>query len=335
MSALMIHRAGPGCLVQDLGRAGHLAVGLSRGGAADRVALYEAAALLNLPAPVAGIEMAMMGAEATSDVPTRIALTGAPMKAAVNGVPVLWNATLTLGPGDRLSIGPVQQGVYGYLTPAGGIKTPVLIGSRAAHLNAGLGGPVAAGDTLPIGDDPAVDAAPMTLPMDPRFDGGEVRVMPGPQSGLFDDQTRARFYATPFTRSPMGNRQGVRMDQGGAPFVGGTSSIASDLIGPGDIQMTGAGVPYVLLADCQTMGGYPRIGTVLRDDLARVAQAAPGASLRFRAVSVAQADADWRPEAAILTALRRNLRPLRRDPHDIADLLSYQLIGGVIRGDEE
>jgi allophanate hydrolase len=98
--------------------------------------------------------------------------------------------------------------------------------------------------------------------------------------------------------------------------------------------LTGDGVPYVLLSECQTMGGYPRIGTVIPQDLPRIAQATPGTALRFTPLGLEEADALWQDEADQLKALRRRVQPLRRDPHDIPDLLSYQLIGGVIRGDE-
>ena len=335
MSArLTLHSSGAGVTVQDMGRPGALAQGLSRGGAADRLALIEAAALLNLPAPIAGLEMALMGGEVSVTAPRRIALTGAVMQASLNGTPVPWNTTLLLTPGDRLRIGAVKAGVYGYLTPAGGIATAPVMGARATHLTAGIGRPLTAGDSLPLGEDPAPDTPPMVLKPGDRLTGGTLRIMPGPQTGLFDATTRDRFHATAFTRAPTGNRQGVRLDQPGAAFGTTVGSLASDIIQPGDVQMTGDGVPYVLLSECQTMGGYPRIGTVIPADLPRVAQAAPGTNLRFISVTVEEADALWTDEAAQLKALRKAVTPLRRDPHDIPDLLSYQLISGMIRGDE-
>ncbi|GGE39993.1 allophanate hydrolase [Primorskyibacter flagellatus] len=330
---LTIHRTGPAA-VQDLGRPHRLAEGLSRGGAADRLALLEAAALLGLKTPVAGIEMALMGCEVTTDTATRIALTGATMQASLVGQPVEWNTCLTLAPGEVLKIGAARAGTYGYLVPAGGIQTTPVMGSVAAHLTAGIGRVLEPGDRLPAGKDPHPDAPPMVLKPEPRLTGGAIRLMPGPQTGLFDDDTRARFFATAFTRSRTGNRQGVRLDFDGAPFASGTGALASEIMQAGDVQMTGEGIPYVLLSECQTMGGYPRIGTVIPQDLPRVAQATPGTALTFTELTVEEADALWRPEADLLSTLRRAVQPLRRDPHDIPDLLSYQLIGGVIRGDE-
>ena len=126
--------AGPAITVQDLGRPGHIATGLSRGGAADRLALFEAAALLGSTQVLAGLEMAGMGGKFSFSSPTRIALTGAPMQAQLDGSPLRWHASHWVQPGQVLSIASAQKGVYGYLTPAGGITTPKVLQSRAAHL---------------------------------------------------------------------------------------------------------------------------------------------------------------------------------------------------------
>ena len=91
--------------------------------------------------------------------------------------------------------------------------------------------------------------------------------------------------------------------------------------------MTGDGTPYVLLAECQTIGGYPRIGTVLPVDLPKVAQARAGEELRFRFVTVDEAEAAWQSDGDILASLKRSRIPHIRDPQDIADLLAYDLIG--------
>ncbi len=335
MSALEVLAAGPGVTVQDLGRPFHMATGLSAGGAADRLALFEAAALLGLPEVAAGLEMAGLGGRFRFAAPTRFALTGAPMRATLDGVRLAWQASHRAEAGQVLEIGGARSGVFGYLTPAGGIGTKPVLGSRAAHLAVGIGGPLRPGDRLPLLPDPAPDLPPMRLPVADRFSGGTIRLMPGPQTGLFSRETLKRFLATPFTRSPSGNRQGVRLDHDGAAFAAEISGQASDLVLPGDVQMTGDGVPYMLLAECQTTGGYARIGSIIAADLPRAAQAPPGAALRFEMLDLDQADALWQPEAALLPALTARREPLLRDPHDIADLLSYQLISGVVAGDEE
>lgn len=336
MSArLFIRRAGPASSLQDMGRVGQIAQGVARGGAADRVALLEAAALLSAPAPLAAIEMAGAGGVFESDAPMRFALTGAPMKARMSGTLIGWNESHVLQPGETLEIGGAAGGVYGYLTPAGGVLSECWLGSQSVQAALGIGAMFATGDRVAIGDDPAPDTGLSVITPVARFSGGTVRMMPGPQTGLFSADTLKRVQRTVFQRDARSNRQGVRLSHNGAPFpADDAAGLASDFITVGDVQMTGDGVPYVLMADCQTIGGYPRLGTVLPADLPILAQAPMGAALRLKMLDVQQADAIWQSEPEILRRLRGQVRPKTRDLHAMRDLLSYQLIGGVTRGDD-
>ncbi|MFY0634125.1 MAG: urea amidolyase [Vannielia sp.] len=334
MSVLRVLDIAPGVTVQDMGRPGWTSKGLARGGAADRLALLEAAALLGQHHPLAALEMAGAGGRFAVDAPTRVCLTGARMKAEIEGRPLGHCETALLAPGEVLRVGGAQAGAYGYLAFAGGVLGEEWLGARAAHLLAGVGRFVAAGDDIALGPDDAPEAAALVLEPEPRLGGGALRVMPGAQSGLFAPEVRARFFGTEFSRAPQANRQGVRLDFEGPAFESETSGLASDFITGGDIQMTGDGRPYVLLAESQTVGGYPRIGTVIAADLPRLAQAQAGEALRFQEVSLAEADAAWESEAAVLARLRKALRPRLRDPRDIPDLLSYQLVSGVTGGNE-
>lgn len=332
--ALIAHRTGPGVTVQDLGRPGYLAFGLSRGGAADRLAMAEGAALLGQPETSAALEMAAMGGEFEATEDMRIALTGAPMRSTLDGARLAWNASHHLPKGARLSIGAPETGSYGYLHLGGGIETPATLGARSAHLAAGLGAPVASGNRLAVGVDGRHETG-LKLAADARFDGGTIRILPSLQTEVFASSEIARLEATVFQRDTRGNRMGVRLLQDGAGFHSEAGlSVLSEVIVPGDIQITGDGTPFVLLCECQTTGGYPRIGSVLPADLPRVAQAQPGAQLRFRFVSLEDAVEIERRERDRRRGLRQRLTPLIRDPGTIPDLLSYQLISGAIAGDD-
>ncbi|MBT26796.1 5-oxoprolinase subunit C family protein [Thalassobius sp. S69A] len=330
-----ILKAGPGITCQDRGRPGYLAYGLSRGGAADILALSEGAALLGQSPDLGAIEMPGMGGDFRASQDMRIALTGAQMTATLDGAPLAWNASHLLGAGQVLSIGPARRGTYGYLTFGGGLAETPVLGSLSSHLAAGLGQGVQPGTVLHIGADHGTEVG-MTLPPEPRFGGGEVRVLPSLQTDLFDPAQLQRFEQTEFHRDHRGNRMGLRMVSDGAGFraEGGLTAL-SEVIVPGDIQITGDGTPFVLMAECQTTGGYPRIGTVLPCDLPRVAQAMPGDTIRFAFVTREDAyQAETRARAG-LRALGAGVRPLLRDPADMPDLLSYQLISGMIAGTEE
>lgn len=332
--ALIVHRASPGVTVQDHGRPGYLAFGLSVGGAVDRLALAEGAALLGQDASCAALEMGGMGGEFEASEDMRIALTGAPMRATIDGARIAWNASHLLSKGARLSIGAVETGSYGYLHLGGGLQLAEKLGAQSAHLAAGIGSAVQAGDALAVGSDIAGGTG-LALDPDARFEGGTVRLVPSLQTEFFDPAELERFEATEFRRDARANRMGVRILPEGEGFHSKAGlTILSEVIVQGDVQITGDGTPFVLLSECQTTGGYPRIGSVLPSDLPRVAQAGPGASLRFRFVTLDQAVEAERREAARRKSLRKDLRALIRDPHSMSDLLSYQLISGATAGED-
>lgn len=332
---LLVRKAGPGVSVQDTGRPGHLGLGLSRGGAVDRLALAEGAALLGQDIACAVLEMAGIGGTFEAGADMRIALTGAPMRATIDGTPIAWNASHLLPAGAPLTIGAVEAGSYGYLHLGGGIDGPAWLGARSAHLAAGIVRTVQAGDRLPVGPDAAPGAVGMRLPASARFDGGTVRVVPSLQTDFFSPAQRARLESTAFRRDNRGSRMGIRLT--GQDTVFHTEAglrLLSEVVLPGDIQITGDGTPFVLLAECQTTGGYPRICAVLPCDLPIVAQAPPGALLRFRFVTLDEGVAAESRARDHIAGLRKTLTPLIRDPHEIRDLLGLQLISGVTAGDD-
>ncbi|WP_116130822.1 biotin-dependent carboxyltransferase family protein [Tropicimonas sp. IMCC34043] len=333
--ALILRRGGPGVTVQDLGRVGFLASGLSRGGAADVAALAEGAALLGQSPELAALEMTGSAVEIETEGAVWVALTGAPMAATADGERLAWSACHLLGPGAWLRLTPSGRGHYGYLSAAGGIDLPQVVGGRGAHLAAGLLGPVEPGSILPLGADPLPGRTARRLVPAERFSGGTIRLLAGPQTALFSDAEIARFCATDFKRTAWGNRQGVRLHHDGegfAPLDG--RSLLSETVVPGDVQIAGDGVPYVLGCECQTIGGYPRVGTVLPQDLPRVMQATTGAPLRFAFVTPQAARADYRTPAQLAREVAARAEPLIRDPRDIPDLLAYQLVGGAVTGED-
>jgi len=332
--ALTILRGGPGVTVQDQGRFGQIAHGISAGGAADLIALAEGAALLDQDRRFAALEITGLGVRLQAHRPLRIALTGAPLTAACDATPLLWNASHLVPAGSILDLGSAKTGTYGYVSVGGGINTPPLLGSRSTHLTAGLGASLDAGDALPVGPD-ASDLVGQTLDVTDRFSGGEVRIIPSMQTDLFDAEDLNRLTETDFKRDMRGNRMGVKLTFDGAPFAAQDQrTILSYIIAPGDIQATGDGAPFVLLGECQTTGGYPRLATVIPPDLPIIAQARPGDPIRFRFVTRDDALQALTAYRAHLGALPSSTRPLLRDPADIPDLLSYQLIGGVTAGED-
>ena len=334
MSSLTVMRAGPIMSVQDRGRLGFLAKGLSRGGALDLQALAEGNALLGQDC--AAIEMMGIGGVFRADRDVRIALTGAPMQAKTGGEALVWNASHLIQAGTVIEIGACLSGMVGYLHIGGGIDTPLQLGARSPHLTAKFGAGLSPGDVLPLGEDDASETG-MALPVEDRFDGGRIRIVASFQTEMFSQKTRDRFEAATFTKDGRATRMGAPVNSADAPdgFAAEAGlSILSDVITTGDIQVAGDGTPYVLMAEAQTTGGYPRIGTVIACDLPRIAQAPAGKELRFEFVPLDQARQAVQSWHRDLDALAGKITPLLRDPAQMRDLLGYNLISGAVAGDE-
>ena len=335
MSGLEILSLAPGATIQDRGRPGWLRFGVSAGGAVDGFALAEGQALLGNDADDAALEMFAHGGRFRARGAVAVATSGAEMALTLNGTPRPWRQSLQLHDGDLLEIGAVRDGVCGYLHLPGGIESPVVMGARSTHLRAGLGRVPKPGEMLEPRA-PGRACPPLGLPRPDYFDRRQLRFLRGPQSRHFSAATIAAFLDGGFEVSPMRDRMGVRILPGHGPVrLEEGRSIASDAIVDGDIQITGDGTPAVLMAERGSSGGYPRIGTLAAADMGALAQMPAGARFTLREVARAEALAALAEQRRAIAALAGQARPLRRDPRDIADLLAYDLIDGVVRGDED
>ncbi len=288
MTSITITRAGPLATLQDAGRFGMLAHGISASGPMDSAAFQTAGGLLERAGSTA-IEFTAAGLSFTADGPLRAACAGGQFRLTVNGNAREWPARLGLDTGDNVDIAPGPAGNYGYLRFDREIEMPAVLGSRATNLAVGLGG--YKGRALKAGDRIGFGAAgePVASTFASIGDG-PIRVLWGLHADLFERSLSQRFVEAAFQVSPTLDRMGVRLLDPAGVFAGQRKlSLVSDAIVPGDIQILGDGTPIVLMRDHQPTGGYPRIATVVSADLDRFAQMRPGTALRFLPVTLEHA----------------------------------------------
>ena len=162
------------------------------------------------------------------------------------------------------------------------------------------------------------------------LDAAPIRVMLGPQDDHFTAEEIAAFLARDWRLSPRSDRMAYALE--GTPIGHARGhDIVSDAVAHGAIQVPGSGLPFVLMADRQPTGGYPKIATVIGADLGRMAQIRPGEAVRFRAVSGEEAVAARRRMAAALATPAR-LAPLLRTQFDADYLLARNLVSGAVDG---
>jgi biotin-dependent carboxylase-like uncharacterized protein len=317
MTKLRLLRVGPACTVQDAGRTGFLRFGVTPAGPMDWIA-HQTANLLAGNAPQsAAIEIGPGGlsVEALGD-PLRIGVSARGFRVRRDGSDLPSRMALTLSPGQRLDVEPGRTHVWAYLAIRGGFDEPPVMGSHATHLRSGIGPfggkPLQPGQELPVrmgADEPDEWAL---IDRDPP-ETGPLRFVPGPQDDRFSTQTLADFAEASYLVAQRSDRMAYRLVGQQLAHDRG-HDIVSDGIALGAIQVPGDGLPLVLMADRQPTGGYPKIGTVLRADLPRLAQTRPGEAVRFQPATIDEAVAALRAAIPDPSALRNRLRLLRTVP---------------------
>lgn len=286
MSALTVLTAGPLTTVQDLGRPGYAALGVSGSGALDRRALMLGNRLVGNAEGAAGLEIPVGPFSGVADRDAWIAVTGAWGPVSVGGRAVDPNHPVFVAAGDVVEIGPASSGLRYYLAVSGGWDVPYVLGSRSTDLLSGIGpAPVRDGDVIPIGSPhteaiPALDVAPWSPP-----DPGPVTVplSVGPRADWFAPAALERLFTATWTLGSASNRVGARLE--GQPLersADARGELPSEGMVAGALQVPPSGLPTVLLADHPTTGGYPVIAVVASGALDVFAQLRPGQQLTFR-----------------------------------------------------
>ncbi len=323
MSVLTVLRAGPGVSLQDGGRFGWRRQGVAVSGAMDRLALAVANALVGNAPLTAAIETTLAGAAfRAGDRPLLVAAGGPGVGLTIAGRAVPPGRSALAAPGDSIGLSAPAGGTHGYLAVAGGFALASEMGSLSSHLRSGLGpAPLVAGSRLPIAG--GGGTAPLWLPLVPGHGAGPIRAMAGPQDDWFTTEALDLLCSADWQFDQRSDRMGRYLC--GPALPPRPESMVSDGVLPGSIQVPPSGRPVVLMRDCQTTGGYPKIATVISADLDRLAQIPPGVPFRLTMVTREAAVA----AAAALARQLRDIAPRIAGGTDPARLWSENLVGGV------
>lgn len=289
----------PGMLttVQDLGRRGLQHLGVPVAGPMDWWSHEAANRLAGNQPGAALLEITLIGPELEFSRNATAVVTGAHFEFTVSGRPGVMSQTFAVSAGERLSFGRRLTGARAFLAVDGGFAVPEVLGSRATHVKAALGGhegrALKRGDTLALGK-PGGHAVPAQAPRPPHIpvpSPAVLRAIPGP------DAVGGAFWDAVFTISPESDRMGYRLDGPGLESAGTHLSAG---VAMGTVQVTPSGTAVLLMADRATSGGYARAATVITADLPIAGQLAPGDRVRFAPVDAMAADAALAAMRALL-----------------------------------
>lgn len=292
--SLRILRLAAGSSFQDFGRPGFRRYGVAPGGAFDRESYRLAMALVGRSEGVA-VEIPIPGADFEVMEADRLALVGAVCAVSRNEEPVPSQATFPVAAGDRLKIGPADQGVRVYLASARGWSVGKRLGSASgivpsSELTADLSSVTSNQGRARLASVPE------------SLTSHQLRILPGPQAGLED--LNELVHRT-FRVSLNSNRMGVRLEGGGFRVRGERPSEASVA---GAVQLAPSGELLVHGPDGPTIGGYPKIAVVIDADLDRLAQLRPTSEVQLEVVDPHSAKELGQEREARIEKVVRDLR---------------------------
>jgi len=324
--------------VQDSGRTGYRHLGVPTSGALCRSDLRLVKRLVGNVATTAGLEIIYQGPtfEVLADA-VRIALSGSGGSIEVSGTcenifPAWQSLRLVRGQKFKVTIAPGLACCY--LAIAGVFDLTAVMGSLSTNTRAGFGGyrgrNLMLGDEIPLNFNSVDNGDERTFSTLPhRTKDAPVRFTWGQQVDYFTAASLDAFISEDYTILPTSDRMGYRLS--GATLKHKDSfNIVSDATAVGAIQVPGDGAPIVLLADCQTTGGYPKIATIISSDVEVLARRPPGSKVRFAVVSVSEAEIIARNHETTISAIESRLVPVSTGPKfDVDALYDANLISGM------
>lgn len=287
----------PGVLttVQDSGRWGYQQFGMSVAGAMDQYSFRIANILVGNDEGEATIETTFFGLELEFTADDVISITGGDLGPQINGKPAPMWESIKVKSGDKLKFTGPKSGIRAYIAFASTIDVPVIMGSKSTFLKGNLGGfegkSLVKGDELPLGDKKAPEEKyVLGKEYIPEYKKNEkIRVVLGPQDDYFTEEGIKTFFSSEYKITNEADRMGYRLDGPIIEHKDG-ADIISDGIVFGSVQIPGQGKPIIMMADRQTTGGYTKIGTIITEDLAKIAQMGPGNVVSFEEISIDEAE---------------------------------------------
>ena len=303
---LIVTHAGFRTTIQDLGRIGFRQFGVSSGGALDLHALRVANLLTGNEESAAGLEFTQGNIRLRFKDERVISWCGGDYEVCVASHSIPRGHSALVLAEDELSISGPPQGWRGWLAVSGGIAVPPVLGSRSTDLRANFGGlegrALRDGDELLLEEQSDFARSLIGLLNERRVSSWSsqaewsstaktkpvLRVVRGCDWDRFNASMHHAFTSETFSVSPDSDRMGVRLN-GPELHRSDDVDLVSEAVAPGTVQVPPGGQPILLLGDCQTIGGYPKIAHVVTVDLGIAAQLRPGDTVRFQEISLPEA----------------------------------------------
>lgn len=245
--------------IQDLGRKGYRAYGVPIAGAMDKYSAILANKLLNNDEGLPVMEMTLTGPKILFEDATLLVVTGADMSPRINDKPISMNVLYEVKTSDVLSFGKLIKGTRSYLGVKGGFLTENKLNSYSFYEGITSQSKVAKGDRLRIEnyDSGLVLPSSKIKVRSSHFEAKKLDATKGPEYNRLTKKHREFLFSKQFKIGSLNDRMGYQL-KNKFPPIKDQEIITSSTI-PGTIQLTPSGKLIIMMRDCPTTGGYPRI----------------------------------------------------------------------------
>ena len=278
---LKVIKSGFYTTIQDTGRFGHSAYGVPVSGAMDSYSSQFANAILGNANDAALLEITMTGPTLHFLEPTIIAISGANFQPKLNDSPIKMNISISIKTNDIVSFGRVVCGFRAYIAIKNGFLSKTVLGSRSMYKPITSTSRVMNNDTLNYN---SIANNQRTLNANVKYNKGifENRILDvykGPEFKSLPIEKKNKLLETSFSVSKRNSRMAYQLEPA---FENNLEPILTAPVLPGTIQLTPSGQLIVLMRDCQTTGGYPRVLHLTEKAISILSQKTTGNTLKFR-----------------------------------------------------
>ena len=295
MVELNVERAIVGTSLQDGGRKGYLRAGIAPAGAMDWARLAMANQMLENPAEATVIEVGASGIALCLNIgQLQLSFAGPRFSVSIDGIKQYAPLRFLLKAGQCLEIVPQKNAMWGYIGIKGVIQTSLLLGSLSENsASKMIAKKITTGEALNIDEQACISPSFQSF-IDPfiAYESQAIGILPAAQYEDFPNEAKQNLVSSPLMIEPRYNRMAYRLTGIQLECLTG-HDILSDGINMGAIQVPGDGQPFILMADHQTTGGYPKIASVCKADLPRLAQMAPNRRFLLKWLTLDEAMLQW------------------------------------------
>ncbi len=267
--------------IQDIGRLGAQHHGVPISGVMDQRATRLANVLVGNSEEAAVLEITMSGPKLKFECNSAIAITGADMAPSLNGKSLDYNRFIIINKGDVLSFGRLNSGFRSYLSVIGGFQTKEVLGSKSMYKGVTQFACINKEDVLRINqNNPKYQKHFSGLKMnDSYIKNSNLDVYKAPEFENLTEVQKDKLFSELFTISKDNSRMAYQLEEA---LENTLEPIITSPVLPGTVQLTPSGKLIILMRDCQTTGGYPRVLQLTESAINTLAQKYTGSKVCFK-----------------------------------------------------